>query len=139
MSVTSTGTSSRTGYRLALAVTGIERKRVAGMVAVVVGLHLAGWLTNREQRALSVGFWFSLGHSSVVFGLTLLLSVGVRSLAGGLTDQHSALHMVTGWLGTVVSGAFLYVIALVNLVALGGLGRCCSRPGCACSTRWTAG
>ena len=34
-------------------------------------------LMSQRQRPLSVGFWFSLGHSSVVFGLCLLLSLGV--------------------------------------------------------------
>src|SRR5689334_18037094 len=33
------------------------------------------------RRPLSVGFWFSLGHSTIVFGLAFLLSVGVRALA----------------------------------------------------------
>jgi high-affinity nickel-transport protein len=38
-------------------------------------------LMSEGQRPLSVGFWFSLGHSSIVFGLTLLLSLGVKALA----------------------------------------------------------
>src|SRR3974390_3027188 len=39
-------------------------------------------LMAEGKRPLSVGFWFSLGHSSVVFALTFLLSIGIRSLAG---------------------------------------------------------
>ena len=35
---------------------------------------------ERARRPMSVGFWFSLGHSSIVFCLCLLLAVGVRSL-----------------------------------------------------------
>ena len=75
------------------------------------------------KRPLSVGFWFSLGHSSVVFVLALLLSLGVRAVAGQVSDDHSTLQSVTGEVGTLVSGSFLYAIGLVNLVVLLGVGR----------------
>jgi high-affinity nickel-transport protein len=75
------------------------------------------------RRPLSVGFWFSLGHSSVVFVLALLLSLGVRAVAGPVTDDSSTLQSVTGEVGTLVSGSFLYVIGLVNLAVLLGVGR----------------
>ncbi|WP_329373118.1 HoxN/HupN/NixA family nickel/cobalt transporter [Streptomyces sp. NBC_00669] len=78
-------------------------------------------LMGQGRRPLSVGFWFSLGHSSIVFGLTLLLSFGVKSLAGPLQDDSSTLHTVTGLVGTAVSGTFLYAIAAVNLVVLVGI------------------
>ncbi|MFD2490078.1 Nickel transporter NicT [Amycolatopsis jiangsuensis] len=80
-------------------------------------------LMSEGQRPLSVGFWFSLGHSTIVFALCLLLSLGVRALAGQLEDDSSALHETTGLIGTSVSGAFLYLIAITNLVALVGLAR----------------
>src|SRR3954466_7564839 len=73
------------------------------------------------QRPLSVGFWFSLGHSTIVFALCLLLSLGVRALAGQVEDDSSALHDATGVIGTSVSGVFLYVIAILNLVVLIGI------------------
>ena len=73
------------------------------------------------QRPLSVGFFFSLGHSTVVFVLALLLSVGVKALAGPVQDDGSTLHSVTGLIGTGVSGTFLYVIAALNLVVLAGI------------------
>ena len=47
------------------------------------------------KRPMSVGFWFSLGHSSIVFGLALLLSIGIRSLAGPVRTDGSSLHDVT--------------------------------------------
>ncbi|MFF3908292.1 HoxN/HupN/NixA family nickel/cobalt transporter [Streptomyces sp. NPDC001848] len=80
-------------------------------------------LMGEGQRPLSVGFWFSLGHSSVVFGLALLLSLGIRTLAGPVRDDNSELHNVTGLIGTTVSGTFLYVIAVINLVILAGIWR----------------
>jgi nickel/cobalt transporter (NiCoT) family protein len=73
------------------------------------------------QRPLSVGFFFSLGHSTVVFVLALLLSLGVKALAGPVEDDGSTLQSVTGLIGTGVSGTFLYVIAALNLVVLVGI------------------
>ncbi len=78
-------------------------------------------LMSDGQRPLSAGFWFSLGHSSVVFALAFLLSLGVKTLAGPVSDDDSHLHEVTGLIGTTVSGAFLYVIAALNLVVLSGI------------------
>ena len=78
-------------------------------------------LMAEGKRPVSVGFWFSLGHSSVVFILCLLLSFGVRSLAGQVSNEQSSLHTVTGLVGTSVSGAFLYVIGILNLVVLVGI------------------
>ncbi|WP_436848026.1 HoxN/HupN/NixA family nickel/cobalt transporter [Streptomyces collinus] len=78
-------------------------------------------LMNEGQRPLSVGFWFSLGHSSIVFALAFLLSLGVKSLAGPVENDNSALHSITGWIGTTVSGTFLYVIAIINLVIMAGI------------------
>jgi high-affinity nickel-transport protein len=74
-----------------------------------------------NQRPVSVGFWFSLGHSSIVFGLCALLSMGVRALAGQVGDDASTLHTVTGLIGTAVSGVFLMTIAVINLVVLSGI------------------
>jgi high-affinity nickel-transport protein len=73
------------------------------------------------QRPLSVGFWFSLGHSTIVFALAFLLSVGIRSVAGPLRHGGSSLHQVTGTVGTIVSGGFLYAIAAINIVILVGI------------------
>ncbi|WUH95394.1 HoxN/HupN/NixA family nickel/cobalt transporter [Streptomyces sp. NBC_00433] len=78
-------------------------------------------LMHEGKRPLSVGFWFSLGHSSIVFALAFLLSLGVRSLADPVENDDSQLHNVTGWVGTTVSGTFLYVIAFINLLILAGI------------------
>jgi high-affinity nickel-transport protein len=73
------------------------------------------------KRPVSVGFWFSLGHSTIVFGLVVLLALGVRALAGQVEDQSSLLQQITGVVGTAVSGTFLYVIGIINLVILIGI------------------
>jgi nickel/cobalt transporter (NiCoT) family protein len=78
-------------------------------------------LMNDGQRPLSVGFFFSLGHSSIVFALTFLLAVGIKALAGPVRNGNSSLHQVTSVIGTGVSGTFLYLIAAFNLVILAGI------------------
>ena len=78
-------------------------------------------LMGDGKRPLSVGFWFSLGHSTIVFALALLISLGVRALDGPVKHGNSQLHDVTGWIGTTVSGSFLYLIAALNLVILVGI------------------
>jgi nickel/cobalt transporter (NiCoT) family protein len=73
------------------------------------------------KRPLSVGFWFSLGHSSIVFALTFLLSVGVKTLVGPVRNDSSNLHHYTGLIGTTVSGTFLFIIAIINIIILVGI------------------
>ncbi|GAA2718844.1 MULTISPECIES: HoxN/HupN/NixA family nickel/cobalt transporter [Streptomyces] len=72
------------------------------------------------KRPVSVGFWFALGHSSVVVVMALLVAGGTH-LAGTLMDEDSTTHQVLGIVGTSVSGGFLYLIAILNLVALAGI------------------
>ncbi|MFD8717615.1 HoxN/HupN/NixA family nickel/cobalt transporter [Streptomyces sp. NPDC059629] len=78
-------------------------------------------LMEEGRRPLSVGFWFSLGHSSIVFFLALLLSLGIKALAGPVRDDNSELHHVTQLIGTTVSGTFLYIIAIINSAILAGI------------------
>jgi nickel/cobalt transporter (NiCoT) family protein len=78
-------------------------------------------LMAEGKRPLSVGFWFSLGHSTIVFALALLISFGVRSLNGPVREGHSTLHQATGLVGSAVSGGFLYLIAAINISILFGI------------------
>jgi len=78
-------------------------------------------LMSEGKRPLSVGFWFSLGHSTIVFALAFLIAVGVRALDGPVKNDNSNLHQVTNWIGTLVSGTFLYAIAAINVVILLGI------------------
>jgi high-affinity nickel-transport protein len=73
------------------------------------------------QRPMSVGFWFSLGHSSVVFVMVFLIAVGVRALSQGIDDDSSTLQQAAGVWGTSISGVFLLLIGLINLAALVGI------------------
>jgi nickel/cobalt transporter (NiCoT) family protein len=78
-------------------------------------------LMAEGKRPLSAGFWFSLGHSTVVFALSLLISIGVRSLDGPVAQGHSTLHHAARVLGTAISGGFLYAIAAINVATLLGI------------------
>src|SRR5262249_30809847 len=62
--------------------------------------------SGEDRKPLSVGLWFSLGHSTIVFLLAFLLSVGVKTLAGQVENDSSGLHSVTGIIGASVSGVF---------------------------------
>jgi len=78
-------------------------------------------LMGQGKRPLSVGFWFSLGHSSVVFAMVALLAFGVRTLTAQLGNSDSSLQRATSLWGTAVSGVFLIFIGLINLAALIGI------------------
>jgi high-affinity nickel-transport protein len=75
-------------------------------------------LMSEGQRPLGVGFFFSLGHSSVVFLLTILLGFGIKTLGAQLNDDNSALQHYTGLIGITVSGTFLMIIGILNLIVL---------------------
>ena len=76
-------------------------------------------LVHEGKGTVAVGFWFSSGHSTVVFALTLVLAFGVRTIVEPMLDENSAFHSVAGFIGTAVSSGFLYVIAALNIAVLG--------------------
>ncbi len=75
-------------------------------------------LMAEGQRPMGVGFFFSLGHSSVVTALAIFLNFGIKSLGVQVKNQNSKLHHYTSLIGTSVSGTFLVLIALLNLIVL---------------------
>jgi high-affinity nickel-transport protein len=80
-------------------------------------------LVGEGKSSVSAGFWFSLGHSSVVFAASLLLVAGVRSVAGVVQDENSQVAQTLGLIGTLVAGTFLVMIGLMNLGAAVGIAR----------------
>jgi high-affinity nickel-transport protein len=78
-------------------------------------------LMGEGKQPLSVGFFFSLGHSTIVFALAFLFALGIKALSGQVESDGSTLHDATGWIGTGVSGTFLYVIAGLNIAILVGI------------------
>ncbi len=75
-------------------------------------------LVHEGQRPLGVGYFFSLGHSTIVFVLAVALNLGIRALNLQVGTQSSGLHSATTIVGTTISGAFLYLIALLNVFVL---------------------
>ncbi|MGP0013680.1 HoxN/HupN/NixA family nickel/cobalt transporter, partial [Pseudomonas sp.] len=71
-------------------------------------------LMQEKKRPVSVGFFFSLGHSSVV----VLASLGVALATSAMQDRMEGFKAVGGLIGTSVSALFLLIIALMNLVIL---------------------
>jgi nickel/cobalt transporter (NiCoT) family protein len=96
-----------------------------GIVAYVFGLrhgvdadHIAAIdnttrkLMQEGKRPLTVGTWFSLGHSTVVVGLIVALTVATRAVAASIPALQSAGSII----GTLISGTFLFLIGLINVV-----------------------
>jgi high-affinity nickel-transport protein len=74
-------------------------------------------LMNQGQRPVGVGLFFSLGHSTIVFGLSAAVAVMAVSIKG----RFAALESWGGIFGTAVSAAFLLAIAVMNLLILRAL------------------
>ena len=96
-----------------------------GIVSYVLGLrhavdadHIAAIdnttrkLLQEKKRPFTVGMWFSLGHSTIVVGLIVALIFATRAVVGYIP----ALQVSGNIIGTAVSGGFLLVIGIVNLV-----------------------
>jgi nickel/cobalt transporter (NiCoT) family protein len=69
-------------------------------------------LLNDGERPLTVGTWFSLGHSTIVCGMV----VGLVVAAEFIQRQYNAFASVGAVLGTLISGTFLFIIGLVNVI-----------------------
>jgi len=78
-------------------------------------------LASTGRRPLSVGFWFSLGHSTVVFVACAALAAGVRFIASTMSGDSAGLRSTFSLVGTSVSAVFLLALGVINLVALVGL------------------
>jgi high-affinity nickel-transport protein len=75
-------------------------------------------LLQDGRKPVGVGFFFSLGHSTVVFLIACALGLAVKWIVEGVVGGGGALKNVGGAVGTLVSGAFLIGIGIMNLVIL---------------------
>lgn len=71
-------------------------------------------LMQEGKRPVSVGFFFSLGHSTIV----ILASVGIALSATAIRKNFPGFQETGGFIGTLVSATFLLVIALINIMVL---------------------
>jgi high-affinity nickel-transport protein len=82
-------------------------------------------LMQQGQRPVSVGLYFSLGHSTVVF----LASIGIAIVASAMEGRFQALKSIGSLVGTLVSAGFLFAIAFANIIVLIGIWRSFQRVG----------
>jgi len=75
-------------------------------------------LLQSGKKPLGVGFFFSLGHSTVVFLIAVALGLAVRWIVQGVVADSGELRSIGGAIGTVVSGGFLVLIGILNLLVL---------------------
>jgi high-affinity nickel-transport protein len=71
-------------------------------------------LLQDGKRPLGVGFFFSLGHSTIVFALATALAIGAKTL----NSRVPTFQDYGGYVGASVSGTFLLLIGILNLVVL---------------------
>jgi len=76
-------------------------------------------LMQEGKRPVGVGFFFSLGHSTIV----VLASIAVAATAMAFKDRFDSLQSIGGVIGTLVSAGFLLLIAIVNFVIFLGVYR----------------
>ena len=81
--------------------------------------NVARKLMQDGKKPLTVGFFFSLGHSTVV----VLASVAIAVTAMALESRMSTLHATGSFIGTLVSALFLLAIAVMNLFILAAVWR----------------
>jgi nickel/cobalt transporter (NiCoT) family protein len=73
------------------------------------------------KKPLGTGFFFSFGHSTVIVAVGVGITVAARAVFGAVVDPSSVYETAGGAIGTVLSAAFLYLIALLNLIVLSGI------------------
>jgi high-affinity nickel-transport protein len=76
-------------------------------------------LMQEGKRPISVGFWFAIGHSTVVVGLALAIAITTTELA----THFEVLKGFGDIVGTLISTLFLFLIAAMNIVVLAGIWR----------------
>ena len=75
-------------------------------------------LLQDRKKPVGVGFFFSLGHSTVVLLIAVLLGFAVRAIVDSVVADDGQLRNVGGLIGTSVSGLFLLLIGVLNLIIL---------------------
>jgi nickel/cobalt transporter (NiCoT) family protein len=77
--------------------------------------------TAGEPRPFGYGYFFSLGHSSIVVAIGVGLIIAAKTVLPAITHSSSSLESFGGTFGTIVSASFLFLIGALNLVILAGI------------------
>jgi nickel/cobalt transporter (NiCoT) family protein len=75
-------------------------------------------LMQEKKKPATVGLFFSLGHSTVVFLVAVLIGLGANFLRQGIQNGTSPLETTAGLIGTSVSAFFLFAMAAINIIIL---------------------
>jgi high-affinity nickel-transport protein len=75
------------------------------------------FMLQKGKKPLGVGFFFSLGHSTVVLALSLGLAIAARAVESRLPEWQD----LGGIVGASISGVFLWIIGVLNLIVLLGI------------------
>jgi len=78
-------------------------------------------LMNEGKKPVSVGYFFSLGHSTIVIAIGAGIVVAEKTVYAAVSSNRSGLEQFGGIFGTIVSASFLYLIAFLNVVILAGI------------------
>jgi high-affinity nickel-transport protein len=73
------------------------------------------------RRPLATGFFFALGHSSIIMVAGAGLAIAARAVFGAVINPTSGYETFGGVIGTSLAATFLYLIAALNLVVLAGI------------------
>ncbi|HEU5388382.1 MAG TPA: HoxN/HupN/NixA family nickel/cobalt transporter [Streptosporangiaceae bacterium] len=80
-------------------------------------------LMAEQKRPLATGFFFALGHSTVIVVAGVGLGLAAKAVFGAVVDPRSGYETVGGVVGTGLAAGFLYLIAALNVVVLAGIVR----------------
>jgi high-affinity nickel-transport protein len=78
-------------------------------------------LMNEGKKPVSVGYFFSLGHSTIVIAIGAGIVIAEKSVYAAVSHNSSGLEQFGGIFGTIVSASFLYLIAFLNIVILASI------------------
>jgi nickel/cobalt transporter (NiCoT) family protein len=74
-----------------------------------------------KPRPFSFGFFFSLGHSTIVVAIGVGILIAEKTVFTAVSHNSSGLEQFGGLFGTIVSACFLFLIGMLNLVILAGI------------------
>jgi high-affinity nickel-transport protein len=78
-------------------------------------------LMAEGRRPLGTGFFFAMGHASVIVLVGVGITIAAKSVFNAVVTPSSGIETAGGVLGTVLSAAFLWAIAALNVIVLVGI------------------
>ena len=76
-----------------------------------------------DKRPLATGFFFALGHSTIVVAVGVGITIAAKAVFGAMVNPNSTYETLGGMIGTLTAAGFLYLIAGLNLIVLAGIAK----------------